>query len=57
MIEIAIVAFIISIIAGALGFTGLSRGAAKVAKFFFVLFLILAVLFLVLFFFGISLLA
>lgn len=57
VIEIAIVAFIISIIAGALGFTGLSRGAAKVAKFFFVLFLILAVLFLVLFFFGISLLA
>lgn len=57
MIEIAIVAFIISIIAGALGFTGISRGAAKIAKFFFVLFLILAILFVVLFFLGISLLA
>lgn len=56
MLEIALAALVISLIAGALGFTGISRGAAKVAKFFFVLFLVVALIFGVLFVLGISLL-
>lgn len=49
----AIVAFIVAVIAGALGFTGVARGAGAIAKLLFGLFLIIAILFLVLFMLGI----
>jgi len=39
----AITALIISLIAGALGFTGVAAGAAVVAKFIFGLFLFIAI--------------
>lgn len=54
MLEIAVVALIVSVISGALGFRGLSRGAATVAKIFFVIFLVVALLFILLFALGIS---
>lgn len=54
MLELAITAFVISLIAGALGFTGIARGAARVAKILFGIFLVLALLLLVLFFLGIG---
>lgn len=40
----AIVAFVISIIAGALGFTGVARGAATIAKVLFGIFLVIAII-------------
>lgn len=43
MLKWALIAFVISLIAGALGFTGISEAAARIAKFLFVLFLILAI--------------
>ena len=48
MLKWAIIFLVISLIAGAFGFTGLARGAATIAKVLFVLFLILFVLFLIL---------
>ncbi|MFA7095878.1 MAG: DUF1328 domain-containing protein, partial [Gammaproteobacteria bacterium] len=35
MLELAITALLISIVAGALGFTGIARGAASMAKLIF----------------------
>ena len=43
MLKLAVIFFAISLIAGALGFTGVSDAAARVSRFFFILFLILAV--------------
>ena len=40
----ALIFLVIAIVAGALGFTGIARGAATLSKIFFVVFLILAVL-------------
>jgi uncharacterized membrane protein YtjA (UPF0391 family) len=40
----AIIALIVAIIAGALGFTGIAQGAAMVSKVLFGLFLIIAVI-------------
>jgi uncharacterized membrane protein YtjA (UPF0391 family) len=54
MLKWAIIFFIISIIAGALGFSGVARGAASIAKLLFGLFLILAIVFLVLLYAGIA---
>jgi uncharacterized membrane protein YtjA (UPF0391 family) len=51
----AIIAFVISLIAGALGFSGVARGAATVAKVLFGIFLVIAVIFLILALLGISL--
>jgi uncharacterized membrane protein YtjA (UPF0391 family) len=48
MLKLAIIFLVISLIAGALGFTGIARGAATISKILFVLFLILFVIFLVL---------
>jgi uncharacterized membrane protein YtjA (UPF0391 family) len=48
MLKWAIVFLVISLIAGALGFTGIARGAATISKVLFVLFLILFVIFLIL---------
>jgi uncharacterized membrane protein YtjA (UPF0391 family) len=39
----AVIALIVAIIAGALGFTGVARGAATVAKWLFGIFLFIAV--------------
>lgn len=50
----AIIALVISVVAGALGFTGVAAGAAKVSKFFFALFLIIAVILFVLVFLGVA---
>jgi uncharacterized membrane protein YtjA (UPF0391 family) len=44
----AIIAFVISIIAGAMGFSGVSRGAGTAARIFFGLFLVIALILLVL---------
>ena len=43
MLRLALVFFVVSIIAGFLGFGGTARASAGVAKFFFFLFLIGAV--------------
>jgi len=51
MLEFAIIAAVISLIAGALGWGGLSAGAGAVAKVLFIVFLmvfLVAVLFLIL---------
>lgn len=50
----AIVAFVISLVAGALGFTGVARGAASIAKILFGIFLIIAVILFALVILGIS---
>jgi uncharacterized membrane protein YtjA (UPF0391 family) len=54
MLKWALIFFIISIIAGALGFTGIARGAAGIAKILFAIFLVLAAIFLVLVLTGVS---
>ena len=41
--RLRLIAFAISLVAGALGLTGISEAAARVAKFLFVLFLVLAI--------------
>jgi uncharacterized membrane protein YtjA (UPF0391 family) len=45
-----------SLIAGALGFTGVARGAAAVSKVLFGVFLVIAVILFIMFILGISLL-
>ena len=57
MLKLAIILFVISIIAGALGFTGLARNLAGLAKIIFFTFLALAVLVLVLMFLGVAAIA
>jgi uncharacterized membrane protein YtjA (UPF0391 family) len=54
MLKWAIIFFLISLVAGALGFTGVARGAAGIAKILFVLFLVLAIIFLLLLFAGVA---
>ncbi|ANW05512.1 DUF1328 domain-containing protein [Bradyrhizobium icense] len=53
MLELAIGLLIIALIAGALGFTGVARGAANIAKFIFVAFIVIAGLIVILGLFGI----
>ena len=48
MLKYAIVFAVISLVAGALGFGGMAAGATGIAKIFFRLFLILALVFIVL---------
>ena len=48
MLKWAIIFLVISLIAGAFGFTGIARGAATIAKVLFAIFLILFVVFLIL---------
>lgn len=50
----AIVALIVSVIAGALGFTGIARGAATVAKILFGIFLAIALILFVMVLLGIG---
>jgi uncharacterized membrane protein YtjA (UPF0391 family) len=56
MLELAIGALVVSLIAGALGFTGVARAASGVAKILFGLFLVLALLFFLLVWLGVSIL-
>lgn len=55
MLTFALVAFVISVIAGALGFTGVAKAGSAVAKVVFGVFLAVAVLLLALFALGIKL--
>jgi uncharacterized membrane protein YtjA (UPF0391 family) len=48
MLKWALIFFVISLVAGALGFTNIASGAAGIAKILFGLFLIIAIIFLVL---------
>jgi uncharacterized membrane protein YtjA (UPF0391 family) len=48
MLKWAIIFLVVSLIAGALGFTGVARGAATIAKVLFGIFLVLFVIFLIL---------
>lgn len=51
----AIIAAVIAVVAGALGFTGIARGAATISRILFGIFLLVALVLLALFFFGVSL--
>ncbi|RIK44911.1 MAG: DUF1328 domain-containing protein [Chloroflexi bacterium] len=51
----ALIALVISLIAGALGFTGLAQGAATIAKVLFGIFLVAAVILFIMAMAGISL--
>jgi uncharacterized membrane protein YtjA (UPF0391 family) len=54
LLELAIAAFVISLIAGALGFTGIARGSAKIAKIVFGIFLVIAIVLILLVVLGIG---
>jgi uncharacterized membrane protein YtjA (UPF0391 family) len=56
LLQWALIAFGIAILAGLLGFTGVAQGAASVGRFLFGLFLVVAVVFLVLALLGVSIL-
>ncbi len=43
----ALVSFVIAIVAAVLGFGGIARGAATIAKFLFGIFLVIAIVFLI----------
>jgi uncharacterized membrane protein YtjA (UPF0391 family) len=51
----AIIALIIAVVAGALGFTGVARGAATISRVLFGLFLVIAVVLFIMLALGISL--
>ena len=55
LLELAILAFVISLIAGGLGFSGVARGAASIAKIAFGIFLVVAIILLIMFALGIQL--
>ncbi|MDR7039071.1 MULTISPECIES: DUF1328 domain-containing protein [Methylobacterium] len=44
LLKWALIAFVISLIAGALGFTGIASGAASLARILFGLFLVIAII-------------
>ena len=46
MLKWALIFFVISLVAGLLGFTGLAAGSAAIAKTLFVIFLVLCAIFL-----------
>lgn len=54
LLEFAIGAFVVSIIAGALGFTGVARGAGQIAKVVFGIFLVIALILVALIVLGIG---
>ena len=57
MLEIALFFLVVALIAGALGFTGLARGAASIAKVIFFVFIAVFGILLLLAALGISLIA
>ncbi len=57
LLQWALLAFVVSIVAGLFGFTGVSQSTASVGRVLFGLFLIVAVVFLVLALLGVHILA
>jgi uncharacterized membrane protein YtjA (UPF0391 family) len=57
MLKWALIFFLISLVAGMLGFTGIARSAAGIAKILFALFLVLAAIFIILVLAGVSLIS
>jgi uncharacterized membrane protein YtjA (UPF0391 family) len=57
LLQWALIAFVVAIVAGMFGFTGVASGAASIGRVLFGLFLVVAVIFLVLALLGVSLLA
>lgn len=57
LLQWALIAVVVAIIAGALGFTGIASGAATIAKWLFGIFLVVAAVLFVLSLLGVSLLA
>jgi uncharacterized membrane protein YtjA (UPF0391 family) len=57
LLQWALIAFVVAIIAGLFGFTGVASGAASIGRVLFGLFLVVAVIFLVLALLGVSILA
>ena len=57
LLEGAVIALVIALIAGGLGFTGVARGAATAAKVLFGIFLIVAVVIFAMVAFGVSAIA
>ncbi|MCB2209574.1 DUF1328 domain-containing protein [bacterium] len=47
LLQWALIAFVVAVVAAIFGFGGIARGAASVAKFLFGLFLVVAVVFLI----------
>ena len=56
LLQWALVAFVVAIVAGLFGFTGVAQGAASIGRLLFGLFLVIAVIFLVLALLGVSIL-
>jgi uncharacterized membrane protein YtjA (UPF0391 family) len=54
LVEMAIIAVIVSFVAGALGFTGVARGAGQIAKILFGIFLVIALVLLALILLGVG---
>ena len=54
MLSWAIICLVVSLLAGALGFSGLARDSAALAKFFFGLFLLVSLIIFVLVLFGVG---
>lgn len=54
MLKWALIFFVISLIAGGLGFTGIAAGAGRIAKLLFGIFLVIAIIFFVLAILGIQ---
>lgn len=57
LLQWALIAFVVAVIAGLFGFTGVAQSEASVGKMLFGLFVVIAVVFLVLALLGISILA
>lgn len=55
LIQWALIAFVVAIVSGLFGFTGMAQGAAAVGRVLFGLFLLIAAAFLVLALLGVSL--
>ena len=56
LLQWALIAFVVAIVAGLFGFTGVASGAASIGRILFGLFLVVAVIFLVLALLGVSIL-
>lgn len=54
LLTMAIIAFVISIIAGAMGFSGVARGTATAARVFFGIFLLIAIILVVMVLLGLG---
>ena len=56
LLQWALVAFVVAIVAGLVGFTGVAQGAASIGRALFGFFLVIAAIFLVLALLGVSIL-